>query len=148
MWAAVDEKVHHSDAHLAPQAGPHHSTLTRGRLRWHFSQMLMLLSGAEPEEASVADNEEADDAKSRSNTSLELCLASLFLSPLQKKASYILIKTEMSLGAMDCPPSKLNKVGREKENTPLDGAWGVLQKSLKFLLAPLITREEEEPSGI
>lgn len=61
MWAAVDEKVHHLDTHMAPQADPHHSTLTRRCLRRYFSQML---GGAEPEEESVAVNEEADDAKS------------------------------------------------------------------------------------
>lgn len=62
MWVTVDEKVHHLDAHMAPQADPHH---TRECLRRYFSQML---GGAEPEEESVAVNEEADDA-----TATEAC---------------------------------------------------------------------------
>lgn len=60
MWVTVDEKVHHMDAHMAPQAVPHHTTLTRGCLSRYFSQML---GGAEPEEESVAVNEEADYAE-------------------------------------------------------------------------------------
>lgn len=51
----------------------------------------------------------------------------------------MIIKTEMSLGKMDCPPSKINKMGREKENTPLQ-IIRVLQKSAKFLLTPLIAK--------
>lgn len=41
MRVAVNEKVHHLDAHMAPQADPHHSTLTRGCLRRYFSQMVV-----------------------------------------------------------------------------------------------------------
>lgn len=56
--------------------------------------------------------------------------------PLTKK-NLMTIKTKMSLGKMDCPPSKINKMGRKKENTPLQ-IIGVFRKSVKFLLAPLI----------
>lgn len=51
----------------------------------------------------------------------------------------MIIKTKMSSGKMDRPPSKINKMRREKENTPLQ-IIGAFWKSVKFLLAPLIAK--------